>query len=166
MSCLSTYVLFLQSPAVIILYHTYSWLDVDYCLSTYSCMLVLMTQFSMLVHDLDLSIHLCSSMLAIWLSHHHSPGSSDSSGSSCPGFGAWSVWTPSVADQIGAVVAWIPSRPFRAPSFQAPMLGSRVFLLWLWASFCTIHTCTIRYILALAPYWWCNIIVILGHFLW
>ena len=56
-------------------------------------------------------------------------GSSDSSGSSCPGFGAWSMWILPVADQSGAAVAWISSRPFRAPSFQALLLGSRVFLL-------------------------------------
>ena len=70
-------------------------------------------------------------MLATWLSHHHSPGSSDSSGSSCPGFGAWSVWIPSVADQSGAAVAWISSRLSRAASFQAPLFGSRVSCLSL-----------------------------------
>ena len=46
--------------------------------------------------------------------------SSDSPGSLCPGHGAWSVWILLVADQSGAVAAWISSRPFRAPSFQAP----------------------------------------------
>ena len=53
---------------------------------------------------------------------HHSPGefSSDSPASSCPGHGAWSVWILPVADQSGAAVAWIPSRPSRALSFQAP----------------------------------------------
>ena len=81
------------------------------------------------VYDPDLSIHMCLSILVIWLSHHHSPGSSDSSGSSCPGLGAWSVWILPVADQSGTAEAWIPSRPSRAPSFQAPLLGSRVFLL-------------------------------------
>ena len=110
-------------PQVSCFYHlisTCSRLDIDYCLSTYSCMLVLTTQFSMHVYNLDLSIHVCLSMLATWHSHHHSPGSSDSSGSSCPGLGAWSVWILLVADQSGAVAAWISSRPFRAPSFQAP----------------------------------------------
>ena len=96
-------------------------------------------------YDPDLSIHVCLSMLAIWLSHHHSPGSSDSSGSSCPGFGAWSMWLLPVADQSGAAVAWISSGPSRAPSFQAPLFGSRVFLLWLWACLCTVHTCTSLY---------------------
>ena len=81
------------------------------------------------VYDPDLSIHMCLSMLAIWLLHHHSPGSSDSSGSSCPGFGAWSVWILPVDDQSSAAVAWISSRSSRAPSFQAPLFGSRVFLL-------------------------------------
>ena len=64
-------------------------------------------------------------------------GSCDSSGSSCPGFGAWSVWILPVADQSGAAKAWIPSRPSEALSFQAPFFSSRVFLLWLWASICT-----------------------------
>ena len=35
--------------------------------------------------------------------------SSDSPGSSCPGFGAWSVWILPVTDQSDAAVAWIPS---------------------------------------------------------
>ena len=74
------------------------------------------------VYDPDLSIHVCLSMLVIWLSHHHSPGSSDSSGSSCPGFEAWSMRILPVADQSDAAVAWISSRPSRAPSFQAPLV--------------------------------------------
>ena len=32
--------------------------------------------------------------------------SSDSPGFSCPGFGAWSVWVPLVADQSSAAVVW------------------------------------------------------------
>ena len=72
------------------------------------------------VYDPDLSIHMCLSILAIWFSHHHSPGSSDSSGSSCPGFEAWSVWILPVADRSGAAVAWISSRPSRVPFFQPP----------------------------------------------
>jgi len=39
-----------------------------------SCMHVLMTRFSMHAYDLDLSIHVCLSMQAIWHSHHHSLG--------------------------------------------------------------------------------------------
>jgi len=54
---------------------------------------------------------------------------SDSPGSLCPGHGAWSVWILPVADQSGAAEAWIPSRPSRALSFQAPLCVSRVFLL-------------------------------------
>jgi len=46
--------------------------------------------------------------------------SSDSPGFSCPGFGAWSVWILPVADQSSATVAWIPSGPSEALSFQAP----------------------------------------------
>jgi len=56
--------------------------------STYSCMPVLTTQFSMHDYDSDLSIHVCLSIHATWHSHHHSPGSTDSSASSCPGLGA------------------------------------------------------------------------------
>ena len=54
--------LFIASlPALITLYHTYSKLDIDYCLSTCSCMLVLTTRFTMHIYDLDLSIHMCLS---------------------------------------------------------------------------------------------------------
>ena len=104
-SCLISFVVYLLAPACLCLRH------------------------GLHVYDPDLSIHMCLPMLATWLSHHHSPGSSDSSGSSCPGFRAWSVWILLVADQSGAAVAWISSRPSRAPSFQAPLFGSRVFLL-------------------------------------
>ena len=52
--------------------------------------------------------------------------SADSPGSSCPGHGAWSVWILPVADQSSATVAWIPSRPSGALSFQAPLCASRV----------------------------------------
>ena len=49
----------------------------------------------------------------------HSPGSPDSSGSSCPGLGAWSLWILPDADQSGAAEECIsvdhpesyPSRP-------------------------------------------------------
>ena len=112
-----------------VLFHKSSLLDIICCISTCSCMLILTTRFSIHIYDLNLSIHMCLSILAIWLSHHHLPGSSDSSASSCPGFGAWSVWILPVADQSGAAVAWISSRPSRASSSQAPLFGSRVFLL-------------------------------------
>ena len=64
---------------------------------------------------------------------------------------SWSLWILPVADLRGAAIAWIISRPSRSPSFKAPMLGSKVLLLWLWASFCTIHTCTSLCILTVAP---------------
>ena len=111
--CLISFVVYLLAPACLCPRHGYL----------------------MHVYDSDLSIHVCLSMLAIWLPHHHSPWSSDSSGSSCPGFGAWSVWILPVADQSGAAVAWISCSPSRAPSFQALLFGSWVFLLWLWAPF-------------------------------
>ena len=82
-------------------------------------MFVIMTQFSMHVYNSNLSMHMCLSMLTTWHSRHHSPESSDSPGSSCPGLRVWSVWILSVANQSGAVVAWISSRPSRAPSFRA-----------------------------------------------
>ena len=141
-SCFTTCILFHQSPALILSYHECSLLDIICCISTCSCMLVLTIRFSMHVYDLDLSIHMCLSILATWHSHHHSPGSSVwLPGSSCSDFGAWSLWILPVADQSGAAEAWIPSRPSRALSFQASLLGYRVFLLWLWASICTVHTC-------------------------
>ena len=83
--------------------------------------------FQMHVYDSDLSIHECLSMHATWHSHYHSLGSSDSFGSSCPGLRACSVWILPVTDLRSAAVAWISCRSFRAPSFQAPLLGSRVF---------------------------------------
>ena len=54
----------------------------------------------------------------------------------------------------------------QSPILPGPLLGYRVFLLWLWVSFCNVHTCTSPYILVFAPYWWCNIIVILCQILW
>jgi len=105
-------------------------------------MLLLTTRFSMHNYDSVLSIHMCLFLHAIWLFSPLAWGVlSDSPGSLCPGHGAWSVWILPVVDQSGAAVAWIPSRPSEAPSFQAPLFGSRVFLLWLWACLCTIHTC-------------------------
>ena len=68
----------------------------------------------------SLSIHVCLSLHATWPYHRHSPGSSDSPRSSCPGLRAWSLWILPVADLRGAAVAWIIGRPSRAPSFQAP----------------------------------------------
>ena len=90
-SCLSTCILFHQSPALILSYHEFFLLDIICCISTCSCILVLTTRFSMHIYDLDLSILICLSQHAIRFWHHHSPGSSDSSGSSCPGPGTWSM---------------------------------------------------------------------------
>jgi len=127
--CLTSCVLLHQSPTVILLYHEYFLLDITCYISTYFIMYVLTTQFSIHVYDLDLSIHMCLSSPATWHSHHHSLGRSDSSGSSYPGLEACSLWILSVADQRGSAVAWIISRPSRVLSLQAPLLGSRVFLL-------------------------------------
>jgi len=91
-SCFTTCILFHQSPALILLYHEYSLLDITCYISTCFCMLVLTTRFSMHNYDSVLSIHVSLSMHATWHSHHHSQGSSDSSGSSCPGLRACSVW--------------------------------------------------------------------------
>ena len=84
-SCLSTCVLFHQSPTLILSYYEYFLLDINCCISTCSCMLMPMTRFSMHVYDSNLSIHVCLSILATWHSHQHLLGSSDSPGSSCPG---------------------------------------------------------------------------------
>ena len=116
-SCLCICILFHQSPALILSYHEYFLLESFAVYLLAPACLCLRHGFH--VYDSDLLIHVCLSILAIWLSHHHSPGSSDSSGSSCSCLGVWSVWILPVADQSGAAVAWISSRPSRAPSFQA-----------------------------------------------
>ena len=79
----STCILFRLFPVLIWLYYKSSLLAINCCISTCSCLLH--------VYDLELPLHMCLSWLATWLLHHHSPGSSDSSGSSCPGFEAWSM---------------------------------------------------------------------------
>ena len=104
-SWLTTCVLFHQSLVLIILYHACSLFDITYYLSTCSSMPVLTTRFSMHVYDLDLSIHVCLSLHAIWHSRHYSQGSSDSPGSSYSGFKCWSLWILSVDDQSSAAVA-------------------------------------------------------------
>ena len=52
-SCLTTCVLFHQSPTLILSYHEYSLLDITYYISTYFCMPVLTTRFSMHVYNSD-----------------------------------------------------------------------------------------------------------------
>ena len=79
---------------------------------------------------------------------------------------AWSLWILPVADLRGATVAWIIRRPSRAPSFQAPLVGSRVFLLWHWVSFCTVHYCISPLYSRICAYRWCNILIILCHIWW
>ena len=72
----------------------------------YSCMLMSTTWFSCLqsrftdTHVLTYTRHLAFILLLAW------GVSSDSPGFSCPGFGAWSVWVPLVADQSSAAVVW------------------------------------------------------------
>ena len=69
----------------------------------------------------------------------------------------WSEWHSGSVDLQQTVQSLI---------LPGPLFGSRVFLLWLGASICTVHTCILLGILAFAPYWWCNIIVILCHIWW
>ena len=105
--------------------------------------------FSMRVYDPDLSTHLCLSMHATWHSRHHLPGSIDSSGSSCPGLGAWtegdsSCWGPSLLP--GSRQTSCSSSPILTPPgwlVTSPAI--------LWAPFCTVHTCTSLCILTFAP---------------
>ena len=86
------------------------------------------------LHVLTLARHLAFASSLAW------GVSSDSPGSSCPGFGAWSVWILPVADQSGAAVAWISSRPFRVLSFQAPCVP-------LEFSFCKLVSALVLFIL-------------------
>ena len=73
--------------------------------------------------------------------------SSDSPGSSCPGPGTWNMsefgayGTP-VADQSGTAVAWISSRPFRAPSFRAPCVPLEFSFCKLVSALFTVYSCT------------------------
>ena len=76
---------------------------------------------------------------------------SDSSGSSCPGFEAWSMWILPVADQSGAAEAWIPSRPSWALSFQTPCASLEFSFYKLMSPICIVHTCIPLCILAFAP---------------
>ena len=74
-SCHTTCVLFHQSPALIIVHHACSLLDITYYLFTCSCISVLMTRFSMHIYKSDLSIHVCLFLHATWHSPYHSLGS-------------------------------------------------------------------------------------------
>jgi len=53
-SCFTTCNLFHQSPTLVLSYHKYFLLDITCYISTFFCMLVLMTQFSMHDYDSDL----------------------------------------------------------------------------------------------------------------
>ena len=86
------------------------------------------------LHILTLARHLAFASPLAW------GVSSDSPGFSCPGHGAWSVWIPPVADQSGAAVAWIPSRPSGVLSFQAPCVP-------LEFSFCKLVSAPVLFIL-------------------
>jgi len=66
--------------------------------------------------------------------------SSDSPGSSCPGFGAWSVWILPVADQSSAAVAWTSCWPSWALSFQAPCVPLEFSLSKLVSAFYTVYS--------------------------
>jgi len=150
-------------PALSLVFYFISLLFLSYHIMSNSCLISLAIYllapaclcsrhgFQMHVYDSDLSIHECLSMHATWHSHHHSLGE------------FWLPWilmsrswsmervdSPSCCLRCAAI-AWMIGRPSRAPSFQAPLLGSRVFLWWLWASFSTIHTCTSLCILAFVP---------------
>ena len=118
-SCFTTCVLFHQSSSLILSYHEQFLLDITCYISTCFCMPVLTTRFND-VYDSNLSIHVCLFSHVTWHQHHHLLGSSDSSGSSCPGLRVWSVWILPVADQRSTAVAWIIGRPSRALSFQTP----------------------------------------------
>ena len=77
---------------------------------------------------------------------------SDSPGSSCSGLGAWNVWILLVADQRGAAVAWISSRPSATLSFRAPAcLPSFPGVTRERHLYCSYLY--ILCILAFAPYW-------------
>ena len=96
------------------------------------------------IHVLILARHLAFASPLAW------GVSSDSPGFSCPGHGAWSLWILPVDDQSGAVAAWIPSRSFRALSFQAPGVPLEFSFCELVSAFCTIHPCTSACNLAIA----------------
>jgi len=68
----------------------------------------------------------------------------------------WSEWRSESVDHRQTV--WSSTLP-------GPLLGSRVFLLWLWASFCIVHYWISLCILTFAPIRWCNILLILCHIL-
>ena len=136
--------------------HEYFLFDITCLISTCPYLPMLTTRFSMHDYDSVLSIHMCLSLHAIWLCLTTRLGSSDSSGSSCPGPGAWSMSEPGtcripVADLRCAAVVWISSRPSEALSFQAPCAPLEFSFSKLVSAFYTVHSCTSLCILAFAP---------------
>jgi len=65
-SCFTTSVLFHLSHTLILSHHEYFLIDITCYISTYFCMFVLITRFSMHVYDSDLSIHVCLFTHATW----------------------------------------------------------------------------------------------------
>ena len=134
---------------------------VIFCLHICSYMHMPTTQFLMHTCDLDLSIHVCLSMHAIWHSHHHSLG--------C-------IWQPWIrmsrfwcversetfwGDQSGITVVWLTlvalsSQPFSWSDLET-LVAREHFSAFGYVYFIVNHT----FIL-----WWCNILVTLSHFLW
>jgi len=138
------WLLLLYYTAYIMLYHLCSippilcsYLIIPWVFSAWYCLLSLYLLLYVCAHDTIFNACLwfrfidtrVLSLHAIWHSHHHSLGSSDSPGSSCPGLGVWSLWILPVADQSSTAEAWIIGKPSETLSFQSPLLDSRVFLM-------------------------------------
>jgi len=139
------------SPALIILYHACSLLDITYCLSTCSCMLVLTPWFSLHAFQLgfidtrvpDYARHLAfitplvGEFLIPWICVFRSRSLELVDSPGC-----WSEMRSRRMDHRQTV--WGPILP-------GPLLGSRVFLFWLVSAFCTVHICISLYIFAFSP---------------
>ena len=87
-SCLITCVLFQWSSALIIFCHACSLLDITYVylITYYLCLRLCLWSrhdFLYMLFGLNLTIHMCLTMHATWLSPHHSLGSSDSLRPAC-----------------------------------------------------------------------------------
>jgi len=61
-------------PILPLVFHFSSLMFLSYHTMSTSCLICSRHGFSMHIYDLDLLILMCLSMLATWLSHHHSPG--------------------------------------------------------------------------------------------
>ena len=116
--------------------------------------------------DSDLSIHVCLTLHATWHSPHHSLGSfwlswilmsrsqrlelMDSPG-------RWSEMRSESVDHRQTVQSLFP---------PGPLLGSRVFHLWLVSAFLYSSLLYISLYSRICAYQRCNILVILYHILW